>query len=258
MKNKIIRQFVKCFSLLALFAFAVLLSAVIAGAQTKRTKKRPRQPPVDREFFVPCAKALRIGSAQVEQLHDADITRRLNGDEGDSDTDLLIQKNAFENYLECRRADNEKKLKKMPPDLRAAVNDYAKTARRLAPMRVDLIYGSKFDESCDDPANYAVSLKAAALVEDYKSELIWVYSLDRDFNMVGNAEDADRDEKQIGALLKRIEKIALETNKADKFAAFKTEIDKILAEIADRIGTEKRVTTAFLVRLLQMKLPPEN
>ena len=125
-------------------------------------------------------------------------------------------------------------------------------------MRVDLIYGVQFDERYDDPVNYAVSLKAVALVEDYKSELIWTYSLTRDFNSVGNTEDAERNEKQIGELLERIEKIALETDKADKFASFETEIEKTLTEIADDIGTEKRVTTAFLVRLLQMNPPDED
>ena len=258
MKTEIVRQLTNCFSLIAFLACAVFLSAVASDAQTKRVKKPKRQPPVDAEFSVPCAKALNIGLEQVTKLHSRDITRRLRGSEGDSDTELLIEKNAFENYLRCRRADNEKKLKKMPPDERAAINDYAKTARRIAEMRVNLIYGVRFDERYDDPVNYAVSLNAVALIEDYKGEMAWIYLQTRDFNMVGNAEDAERDEKQIGDLLKRIEKIAVETDKADKFARFKTEIEKTLAETADQIGTEKRVTTAFLVRLMRMNLPDEN
>ncbi len=258
MKIRIVRQFVKYFALAALFACAVFLSAVIADAQTTRTNKTKRQPPVDAVFSVPCATALRVGLEQVERLHSADIKRRLKGRPSDSGTESLSEKNAFENYLKCRRADTDQKLKKMPSEQRAAVNDYAKTARRIAEMRVNLLYGVQFDERSDDPINYAVSLNAVALVEDYKGELAWVYSLDRDFNQVGNSEDAKRDEKLIGELLERIERIAVEADQADKFAAFKTEIEKTLTEIADSIGTEKRVTTAFLVRLLRMNLADEN
>ena len=67
MKIKILRWLIKYFSLAALFACAVFLSAVAAGAQTKRIKKTKRQPPVDAEFSVPCAKALRIGLEEVEK-----------------------------------------------------------------------------------------------------------------------------------------------------------------------------------------------
>ena len=258
MKTKIVRQFIKCFSLAALFACAVFLSAVIADAQTKRIRKSKRQPPVDAEFSVPCAEALRIGLEQVEKLHDADITRRLNGDPGDSDTELLIEKNAFENYLKCRRADTEKKFKKLAADECAKINKRATAARRIAEMRVDLIYGVLFDERYDDPVNYVVSQKAVILVENFKADLTRVYSLTGDSNARANAEIAERNVAEIGKLLKRIEKVSLESDEASKFPAFKTEIEKNLAETAGNAGTEKRVSTAFLVRLLRMHLPDEN
>jgi len=257
MKIKIVRQFIKCFSLAALFACAVFLSAVVADAQTKRINKRPPATS-DEEFSVPCAKALRIGLEQVTKLHSDDITRRNNGNESDSDTELLIEKNAFENYLRCRRADTEKKVKKLSPDERANIDNRAKTARRIAQMRVDLIYGVQFDEQYDDPINYVISQKAVILVENYKADLTRAYSLTKDSNARADTKIAGRNVAEIGKLLKRIEKVSLESDEANKYPAFKTEIERILAETADDAGTEKRVSTAFLVRLLRMNLPNEN
>lgn len=245
-----------CLSAIELPAFAQEKS-VITDARAKRSKKRPPRT-TDKEFFVPCAKALRIGLEQVLKLHAADITRRNNNNPGDSDTDLLEQKNALKNYLPCRRADTAKKLKKLAADERTDILQDGERARRLAKMRVELIRGISFDENYNDPVNYAISQKAVALVEDYKGNLAWVYLQTGDFNALGNTAAAERDIKRIDTLLARIEKIAREGGKITGFTAFRTEIEKALADIADKIGTEKHLTTGFLVRLLQMNLPAED
>lgn len=257
MKTKIIRRFVKYFSMLALFVFAVLLSAMIADAQTK-ARKKSNTSTIDKEFSVSCAKALRIGLKNVTKLHDADIMRRLAGEPGDSDTELLIEKNAFENYLRCRRADTIRRLKKLPADEQVTLEQTTSRARRLAEMRVNLIYGVSFDERYDDPVNYVISKEAVILVENYKAALLGIYLETGDYGAYRNTEVAARDIKQIGALLKRIEKLSLESDQADEFKIFKTTIEKRLTDIADEVGNEKRADTDFLVRLLQMNLPAEN
>ena len=242
---KILITFIKYVSTFAAFIAVVLLSSMKIGAQTEK------------EFSVPCAKALRIGLSGVEKLHSKDMEHRTKGN-SDSDTELLEKQGALKNYLSCRRADTAKKLKKLTADERKQINLKGENARQIARMRVDLIYGISFDEKFEDSVNYVITQKAIALVEDYKGSLASVYGQMRDANALENTKAAERGEKQIGTLLTRIKKIARETDKATEFATFKTAVEKTLAEIKNEIGTEKIITTAFLVRLLQMNLADEN
>lgn len=257
MRTELDRRFAVCFSLVALFACAVLLSAVAAAAQTKRTPKRPPRSG-DAEFSVPCAKALRIGAAAVEKLHSADITRRLDGSPSDSDTELLSEKNAFENYLRCRRADTEEKIKNLSSAERAAIDARAQTARRIAERRVDLIDGVLFDERYDDPVNYVISQKAVILVENFKADLLRVRPPSENADARAAAVIAARNVEEVNKLLERIEKVALESDEAAKYPAFKAEVEETLAAAAAAAATERRVTTAFLVRLLRMNLADEH
>lgn len=248
---KILIAFIKYASFSVLFLAVALLSSMAIGAQTKP------QANSEKEFSVPCAKALRIGLSAVEKIHSREMERLTKGN-SDSDTELLENQNAAKNYLACRRADTAAKLKKLTADERRQINLKAETALKIARMRVDLIAYISFDDNYDEPVNYTITQKAITLVEDYKGILANIYGRTRDTNALGNTTAATRDEKQIGALLKRIEKIAREYDEGAEFAAFKTAVEKNLAEIKDDIGTEKVITTAFLVRLLQMNLANEN
>ena len=252
MRTKIVSQIIKYFSLLAVFACSILLSAIVAGAQTKN-----KRPPVAAKFSVPCAEALNIGLDALEKKHSKKILLK-NGGKSDSGTEFTAEKNALENYLGCRRADTAAKLKKLPADQRATINQTANRARKLARMRVNLIYGVSFNERDEDQINFGISQNAVALVEDYKGMLTNVYLETRDYGAYSNTEAAGRDIEKIGTLLKRIEKISLDSDQAAEFRDFKNEVEKALAEIADEVGSEKHVTTDFLVRLLEMNLPDEN
>lgn len=231
---KILITFIKYVSTFAAFIAVVLLSSMTIGAQTEK------------EFSVPCVKALRIGLSGVEKLHSKDMERRTKGN-SDSDTELLEKQGALKNYLSCRRADTAKKLKKLTADERKQINLKGENARQLARMRVDLIYGVSFDEKFEDPVNYVISQNAIVLVEDYKGNLTGVYK---------PTKNANADERQLEGLLARIEKIAREHDEAAEFAAFKTAVEETLQKSAD--GKEKAATNAFLFRLLKMNLADEN
>jgi len=233
-----------------LVAFA-LLSNMASEAQTKSVAKS------NKPFSVPCGTALRVGLDEVEKLYDREQQRRYK-DKTDSGTEGAALQNALSNYISCRRADNAARLKNLTAFERTQINLMTENARRLARMRVDSIPYISFDEKSEDPINYAVTYEATALVENYKGDLAIVYKQKIDPNFVQNAKAAERDENQIGELLARIEKLSEEHDKATEFSAFKKEIGKTLKEMEDVAGTEKVVTTAFLVRLLKMNLPVEN
>lgn len=248
LKNmKITIAFIKYVSTFAAFIAVVLLSSMTVGAQTDA----PDQ--FDSEFSVPCAEALRIGLSGVEKIH-FKMTKIRNGGESDSETEIVAEQSAAKNYLACRQADTAKKSEKLKAAEKKQINSAGANALRLARMRVDLLYSVSFNESDDDPINYSITQNAIVLVEDFKGKLASVYGQKRDSNALGNAKAAARDEKQIGALLVRIEKVSREHDEEGEFAAFKTAVEKTLAKIKDDVGTEKVVTTAFLVRLLQMNL----
>ena len=233
MKIQFVNIFIKGILSSGLLAAIVFLSSASGAAQSE-------------DFFVPCAKALRIGLSEVQKLHSKDMERRTKGN-SDSDTELLETQNAMKNYIFCRRADTAARLKKLTTDEKKQFNLKSENARQIARMRVDLIPYISFDENYDDPVDYAITLKALALVEDYKGGLTGVYK---------QTKDAAAVEKQIGPLLARIEKISREADEATEFSAFKTAVEKTLTESGK--GTEKVVTTAFLVRLLKMNLPGGN
>ncbi len=251
MKIQVVITFIKCVSSGALLLAVVILSSMTIGAQTKRGAQSYE------EFSVPCAKALRIGLVAVKKLHSKEMERWTKGD-SDSDTELVETQGALKNYLACRRADTTAKLKKLTADDRKQINSAAENALRIARMRVDLMYGVSFDEKFDDPVNFTITQNAVALVEDYKGVLASVYGQKKTSNALGSETAAERDRKQIGTLLAQIEKIANEQDEAADFAMFKTTIEKTLREIKNEVGTEKVVTTAFLVRLLEMNLADEN
>ena len=234
----------------ALVAIALLSSAAIE-AQTKRTSKS------NKLFSVPCAKALRIGLDEVEDLHDRDQQRRY-GNQTTSGMEGTANQNAQQNYISCRRADTAIRLKTLTDVEKTQIHLMSKNFHRLAQMRLDLNYVIEYDEKSEDPINYAVTYDAIALVEDYKRTLTTAYKQKNDPNFVQNKQAAERDEKQIGELLVRIEKQSEEYDKATEFLAFKKGIDKTLKKIEDVAGTERVVTTAFLIRLLKMNLPIEN
>ena len=248
---KILIALIKYASFSVLFLAVALLSSMAIGAQTKRAANSKKA------FSVPCAKALRIGLSAVEKIHSREMERLTKGN-SDSDTELLENQNAAKNYLACRRADTAAKLKNLIADKRKQINLKSETARRIARMRVDLIAYVSFDDKFEDPVNYVITQNAIALVEDFKGNLTRIYGEKRGSNTLGNTDAAVRNERQINLLLRRIEKIALEHDEAVEFSAFKTAVEKNLAEIKDDIGTEKLVTTTFLVRLLQMNLANEN
>lgn len=234
------KQIVFLLTIILTLVAVALLSSIAIGAQTKRAAQS------EKDFSVPCAKAVRIGLSEVEKLHSKEMERLTKGN-SDSDTELLEKQSAAKNYLSCRRADTAKKLKKLTVAKQKEINLKGENARQIARMRVDLIAYISFDENFEDPVDYTITLKAIALVEDYKGSLTGVYK---------QTKDANATEKQIGKLLTRIEKISRETGGAAEFSAFKTAVEKTLTESGK--GTEKIVTTAFLVRLLKMNLPAEN
>lgn len=251
MKIQIVTTLIKYAAYFALLVAAALLSSIVIGAQTKRPAKS------NKPFSAPCAEALRIGLDKVEELYARDQQRRY-GNQTDSGTEGEAQQNAQRKYIACRRADNAVRMKNLTAFEKTQINLMTEELLRLARMRVDLIYGVSFDERSKDPINVAVTHAAIALVENYKGNLIAVYKQRSDPNFVAETKAAERDEKQIGELLARIEKLSAETDDAAEFAAFKRAIDRTLKEIEDVAGTEKVVTTAAIVRLLKMNLPDEK
>jgi len=239
MKIQFVNTFIKGILFSGLLAAIVFLSSASSAAQTKRAVDS------EKDFFVPCAKALRIGLSEVQKLHSKDMERQTKGN-SDSDTELLETQGAMKNYISCRRADTAARLKKLTADEKKQFNLKSENARQIARMRVDLIPYISFDENFEDPLDYTITQKAIALVEDYKVGLTGVYKQTKDA----------APEKQIGELLARIEKISREADEATEFSSFKKAVEKALKENGK--GTEKVVTTAFLVRLLKMNLPGGN
>lgn len=120
-----------------------------------------------------------------------------------------------------------------------------------------MIFGVSWDESGADLINYPMTLRAVALVEDYAGALLYSYSLDVESNANGARLEAEQDEKTIGALLKKMETRAFEdpedaANYKNKFAIFKSAVNRFLQENDDRVSTEKAITTNFVVKLLKL------
>jgi len=106
MKIQTVNTFVKYVLSSGLLAAIALLSSAAIEAQTKRTVKS------NRPFSVPCAAALRIGLEKVSELYDRDRQRRY-GNKTDSGTEGAALQKAQQNYISCRRADNNARLFKI-------------------------------------------------------------------------------------------------------------------------------------------------
>ncbi len=198
MKIQFVTTFIKYVLSFALLVAVALLSSMAIGAQTKRAAKS------NKPFSVPCAKGLRIGLDEVENLHDQDQQRRYRN-QTTSGTESTANQNAQRNYISCRRADTAVRLKTLTDVEKTQINLISKNFHRLAQMRLDLNYVIGYDEKSEDPINYAVTYDAIALVEDYKGTLTTAYKQKSDPDFVQNKQAAERDEKQIGELLARIE-----------------------------------------------------
>jgi hypothetical protein len=233
----------------------LIITAFGAGAaQTKRKTVAVD----DKPFSVPCAKALRIGLSAVENLYMKDMDRRTRG-ETDSDTEGEAMENALKNYIPCRRADNAAKLKTFTAaDKKAEVKRQEAAAKQLARQRFDgLIFGISWNEKGDDLFDYQMTLRALALVEDYKGALIKSYSMDVKPKTNAAKTQARRNEKLIREMLIRLETSYIvdaenaQTHK-NKFAEFKVTVNRFLQENSDRVDTEKAITANFIVNLIKL------
>lgn len=226
------------------------LSNIAAQAKTKKAK----------DFSVACAKALQFGVEKVEALHDAEMKRRVKGN-SDSGTESAATENALKNYINCRRARNAAALKTFTAaDTIAEVKRQETSAKKLAQMRFDkLIFGISWDEKGADSINYPMTLRAVALVEDYKGALVYSYAQ----NVEPDADEAEaragKNEKTIQTLLAKMEDQGFEDSDAAEeykpsFTKFKTAINQFLRENSNLVSTEKAATTDFVVKLLKLGL----
>ncbi len=234
------------YSKLFCLLFLLLFLTETSVAQTKKP------------FSVPCGKALQIGAAQVEILHEKEMKRRTKG-ATDSGTESDATTGALKNYIGCRRADNAAKLKTFAAaDTKAEVKRQQTAAKKLAQARFgNLIFGVSWDETGADSINYPMTLHAVALVEDYAGALIYSYSQDVEPNANGARLEAESDGKTIVALLKKME--AREFDDAadaatykNKLTAFKVAVNRFLQENSDRVDTEKAITANFIVNLIKL------
>ncbi len=235
----------------------LIITAFGAGAaQTKRKTVAVD----DKPFSVPCAKALRIGLSAVENLYMKDMDRRTRG-ETDSDTEGEAMENALKNYIPCRRADNAAKLKTFTAaDKKAEVKRQEAAAKQLARQRFDgLIFGISWNEKGDDLFDYQLTLRALALVEDYKGALIKSYSMDVKPKTNAAETQARRNEKLIREMLIGVEtSYAVDAENAqthkNKFAEFKAAVNRFLQENSDRNNTERAITANFIIKLIKLGL----
>lgn len=233
-----------------------LCAVNVADAQTKRRNAAPQK------FSVPCAKALQIGLSAVENLHSKDVERRTKG-KTDSGTEGDATQNALKNYLACRRADNAARLKSFGADQKADVNSLAATAKNVARSRFDeLIYGISWDEKGADSINYSLTLRAVALVEDYKSEIINAFENETDFDEQASETAARRDEKLIREMLVKMENRSFDDaadakNYQLKLTALKTSVNQFLQENSAHDKRLKAAAAIFVVKLLTLG-SPEN
>ncbi len=234
----------KLFCLLFLLLFLTETSA----AQTKKP------------FSVPCGKALQIGLAQVEILHEKEMKRRTKG-ATDSGTESDATTGALKNYIGCRRADNAAKLKTFAAaDTKAEVKRQQTAAKKLAQARFGgLIFGVSWDETGADSINYPMTLRAVALVEDYAGALVDSYSSDVEPDADEAELAAKRDEKTIREILTKMDARKFDdavdaAEYKNKLNVVKTVVNKFLRENADRMETEKAAAANFIVKLLQLGL----
>lgn len=241
---------------LQLLCCVAALTLAAFGTGAAQTKPRAAKP-----FSVPCAKALQIGADKVEALHDKEMQRRTKGNT-DSSTESDATTGALKNYISCRRTDNAAKLETFSAaDTKAEVKKQETAAKQLAKARFDgLIYGVIWDETGADSISYPMTLRAVALVEDYKGALVYSYSQDVEPDAAGAETRAARDEKLIQQMLLKMGNREFENqdDAADyqsKFAEFKVLVNQFLAENADRVATEKATAANFLVELLKHGAP---